>query len=327
MTTIRKRDTGHTFFRDTTNNQVTQTPSTEPLHNASNPDQLIRDFIDKLSARISPTMPQAKKIAALTRIRRELLANRDHVEDMINNSHLYFDLLTKPVRRSATDRNSPSFLRHIAQVLLSAKIPGATVLLSLLPTVAASWTSHEGQPAGGADLCAGILFGCLQGDLSWDTQLWTLGMPRWVRRVDQVSKDADIPHYQTLRDCMSAGVMGNLAKSVAADTNSTAMGYCSATSSPWQGWVTSGQLSGVPQQNCLTFQNAFQGTSSQCMSSWNALKNSAKDLGLIVGVPVGIVGGLALLALVGYYFKEKISQCCEKKEDHVGRMSASMSMV
>jgi len=229
------------------------------------------------------------------------------------------------VSSSTTCMSVPLFSMAAASYGL---LPALVMLLNMSTPAAAatSWVIHSGKPSGGSDLCSGIIFGCLQGYLTNGNQPWTYPMPQFSRAINQATSKASTSAYQQLKDCISLDSMGEIVANGIENSPSGARQTCAVTTGIWQGYQTSFQATNVPAGACPGIMSADLALGASCQSLLGALK----QLGIILGVSLGVGIPVVLLCVAGYYFKNKVQDCianCRRGNDERPPVGIAMSTV
>ena len=181
---------------------------------------------------------------------------------------------------------------------------------SLVPAAAATAADlviNSGPPAGGTDLCSGIIFGCLQGYLTNGNHSWDFSMPQFSRNINQATSQSAEAAYLQLRDCITLDKMGDITiKALTATPPPTgALQTAAVATGIWNGYETSFQATSIPASATPAIEAADLALATSCQS----LKGEVVELGKIIGGTVGAFVGLVIICAAGYYFKDKISEC------------------
>lgn len=318
---LRNRRTGQTWTTGGTELVRTSLFSmAESKSKESETSTMLKEFIEDMKSRLPKELPAKEREEIIRNIEETC---KTHGEEILKHSQVLVEMMEKQSQEEAK-KPTKSFLPHLGSLENAALLPLAIAAAAAAPaaaastiaTAASSYVVHEGVPAGGLDLCKGILLGCAQGYLTDGTAPWNINMPQFNRIVQQVgSGDAPWDARETLRKCMDvqktgqtvidsyANVSGEtVANATMNAVNATAPeAVCAAESSHWQNWQLTSQVRNMPAGVCPNYQNLFAANSQTCMSSIGRLAEWGKVIG-------GVVGGVAAIALCcGAYFY------CKKK--------------
>lgn len=209
-----------------------------------------------------------------------------------------------------------SGISRYAIPLLSLSIPSSAMLPLFLALCAstthaatADWTMNSGSPNGGADLCSGILFGCLQGYLTNGTDPWTPSMPQFSRVINQAnSQQSQGGAYFQLRDCITIEKMGQAIIDILNQSPTGTPQTASVTTAIWQGYSTTFQATAIPASAANAVESADLALGTNCQNYLGALAKT----GVIVGATVGAVAGVVVVCMAGFYFREKLKECINR---------------
>ncbi|MDX1902350.1 MAG: hypothetical protein SFW66_10195 [Gammaproteobacteria bacterium] len=301
---------------------------TEPKKNTPMlENNLLREFVDDFITRL-PTELAGKERDQLIKNIQEMCVNNE--SEILKNSEAFVALIEKDVEKES----QKSFLPNLGNLESTALFPLLLAATSLTPFAAAtaaantasSWVLHEGQPAGGLDLCKGILFGCVQGYLTNGTSPWSAKMPQFNRVITHVgTDDAPLDAREQLRTCMdltktsktlidalndmslateniATPTLDNLSMNANGDNS-----VCAAQSTMWKSLQVTSQAWGIPIDKCSSYQNEFAANSQTCMSWIGRIGQWFK----VTGIVLGSILGLALCVGAFIYCKRK----CEERRN------------
>jgi hypothetical protein len=213
-----------------------------------------------------------------------------------------FDTNTSEKVKKSTPYNPPEFLMSLLKQLgisaassYSPYLGIATLLLSNAVPAAASYVSNTGIPAGGKDLCDGIMY-CLQGYLTDGNGTLVSQLNRVVQQAN--GGKASVGTLWQLTDCMTFNKASDALTSVLSQNpGGNVTSDCVAISSQWQGYEVTSKVTKITTEACAAFQNNFESTSQSCM-------NTGRAIGLDIATTFIIIGGIAAIAGIA------VGVCC-----------------
>lgn len=272
-------------------------------------EKFINEFLSDLNTKLANIPEDLRKLVLKdVELALKLGRNAEHINklvDLVNNQD-YMNSVADRLTASTmpSDQNDDSFLSPLYQFVDYIKQGPMSFIFGEAAGV--NWQEHAGIPAGGPDICAGIIAGCAQGYLTHDNSPWDNTDPVYNRVLVEMNSNAGLSYREQLRTCMNADAVGSQLVNAmnGMSTNNTLLSACATQTSIWQQWQVTGS-SLIPSSACPQYQNNFATLGQHCQSNLGAFLEGGKIAAIVVG---GVVG-LAALCLVAYFARKK---CLEK---------------
>lgn len=308
---LRNRRTGETF-KVTPSGLVRKNLFSKTVKAKKTEVDLLKEFLEDFKTRLPKDLSEHERAEIIKKVEEICFK---HSDDILKHSKLLVQMLEEETSKEEKKSQS-SVLPHLGKLESAALLPLflATGLLSpaaaaaTTASMASSYVINDGIPAGGLDMCKGIIFGCAQGYLTDGIRPWNASLPQFNRIVQQAgSGEAAVSDREALRKCMDLKKTGQtvidaLNSNFETITNSSIPeAVCSSESNIWHNWQLTSQVRNIPAAACPAYQNLFPATSQSCMS-WT---KSAAEWITIVGGIAGAVAGIALCVGAYRYCKRK----------------------
>ncbi len=263
-----------------------------------------KEVLDGINANVSLTKEQIAEVKSFITL------------ENLHNTIKQIRSLTSQAGENITSL-FPSSLPSKGSVLLTALI--GIAFQAQFVAAAQSYEPHQGSPAGGLDLCAGTILGCVQGYatpvVNGTSQGWTTATPQYNRRVDTVGSDPSTSSREQLRTCMTLEKVYGLVVQALAHSAEGETQMCFGKSTVWNGYQLSSTTTALTPAQCQAYKDLFSFESQSCMSAVGAFLSGAK----IAGIVIGAVVGAAALAVLGCCLYTKYSKSTSDSKNMASR--------
>lgn len=272
------------------------------------------EFYENLKNEFSH-LPPKKRDEKISSISREYYKNKELFDQVFYSLQAVKEI----VGIANKHFNSPQ--NYLPRTLVSPsplKVLSLLALFMAVPAVAQQTTRffapHAGQAPGGEDLCSGALLGCAQGYTTEGNATFnSVSDSQYSRVLNSAHSDADSGAREQLRTCFDIDALGSLVVN-SRNKVGTSQGLqtCTASSTPWEGWVIDVTTTKIPQDQCFSLQNDISAALNKCKSITGAWLNGAK----IAGIILGSVAALALIVAGSYFVYKKSASMCARNEEN-----------